>query len=151
MLILPTKAADASVSRSFQDRNLNSLAMDSALAEVRLVGRNIEQGGVVNRFHEAIAQRVEYGAQGPNVLRVGHVLLYLRTGGAIIHKGPARDCAARDRNRRVHEVSVFIQVTDAKLGNLAGTAGYRILMAFRTRGCVEHRTEAKSGVFPFFK
>jgi hypothetical protein len=64
----------------------------------------------------------------------------------------ARDRAATfDRNHRIHEVPAIVPVADANLRDLAGSAVHWILVAFHTRGCVEHRTEPDAGILPGFK
>jgi hypothetical protein len=65
MLIFPAEAADPGLSGSFEDRNLNGLALNHASAGTRLIARNIQQRLVVDRFGEAISQSVEGGSAMP--------------------------------------------------------------------------------------
>src|SRR5260370_9379386 len=68
MLIFPAKTPNPRLAGSFQDGNLDGLAMNYAAAHVRLVVRNIQQRPIVYRLDEAVSQGVEDGPERAAVL-----------------------------------------------------------------------------------
>ncbi len=142
VLIFPAEAADSRLAWSFQDGNLDGLSLNYAAAGVRLVGGNIQQRLIVHRLDETVSQGVEDSPERANVLGIRHVLLRLRTGGAIVDEGPAGDSARAiiDQNGRIRKISIRILVAYPDLRNLARATSDRVLMAFGASRRVEHRT-----------
>jgi len=77
VLIFPAKAADACLSRRFQNRNLDCFPVDSAVADLYLVLSDGFQGAVVDGFDKAVSQSIESCTQGANVFRIRYVFLRL--------------------------------------------------------------------------
>ena len=55
MLILPAKAADARLTRRFQNRNFDSFAVNSAFSNFNLVLSDRLQGAVVDGLDKSVA------------------------------------------------------------------------------------------------
>src|SRR5690242_12812201 len=72
---------------------------------------------------------------------------------AIVYDRPSSDvhCAAIDRHRRIHKVSVRIQVTYAQLGNLAGGASHAVLVALRAGRCIKQWAKSRRWIVNFLK
>src|SRR6266404_1201494 len=68
MLVLPAESADTSVPGSLQNRDLNSLALNHAVAESRMVVGDIDECVVVNRLDKAVAQCVQHGSKSADIL-----------------------------------------------------------------------------------
>jgi hypothetical protein len=81
------------------------------------------------------------------------MLLRLRADGAIVDQRQTGNFvgAVVDQNSRIREISIRVQVAYADLGDLARSTSDRVLMAFRARRSVKHRTESQAGVFPPFE
>src|SRR5580692_4478813 len=54
VLVLPAEASDAGLSRSFENRSLHHLPMNSSLAQFRLPFCNCNESAVVNGFDKSI-------------------------------------------------------------------------------------------------
>src|SRR6266550_6590871 len=91
--------------------------------------------------------------QSTDGLGCGHMLLSLRADGPVVDDRPAgnRVLTVVDQNGGVHKIAVRILMPNPHFGNLAGPAGYGILMTIDTRGRVEDRAQAGMDVFPLFK
>src|SRR6185369_17326432 len=83
VLVLPAEAAHTGLARSLQDRDLNDLSMNPSLADTRLLRADGEQRLVIDRFDEAVAERIEGRPERADVLRGWHVLLRLGNECAI--------------------------------------------------------------------
>ena len=96
---------------------------------------------VVDRFDEAVAQRVERRPQRPDILRFRHMFLRLGDDRAIIDDGTSANAARAiiDGDGWIDEIAVRIGVADAQLGELAGTAADRVLMTVGASPRVEDR------------
>ena len=131
MLVLPAEAADAILSRGLQNRDLDGLAVNLAVGRTRLLVGDGQQRVVVDRFDKAVAQRIERCPQCPDILRIRHMFLRLGDDRAIIDERTSADAAGTivDRDRGVDKIAVRIFVADAELGELAGSAADRVLMA----------------------
>ena len=91
VLVLPTEAAHACLTGSLQDRNLNSLTVNSSFTNFWLVFGNGLQSTVVNRFDKAVPKSVECRPQRSDVLRNRHVFLRLWNDRAIVDYGTPAD------------------------------------------------------------
>ena len=131
MLVLPAEAADAIFSRGLQNRDLDGLAVNLAVGRTRLLVGDGQQRVVVDRFDKAVSKRVERRPQCPDILRRRHMFLRLGNDRAIIDERTSADAAGAivDRDGGVDKIAVRIFVADAQLGELAGTAADRVLMA----------------------
>jgi len=132
VLVLPAEAADAILlSRGLQNRDLDGLAVNLAVGHTRLLVGDCQQRVVVDRFDKAVAQRIERCPQCPDILRIRHMFLRLGDDRAIIDERTSADAAGAivDRDGGVDKIAVRIFVADAQLGELAGTAADRVLMA----------------------
>src|SRR5580692_5655674 len=153
MLILPAEAAHASRRRSLQDWHFDGFACNFAVAEFRLLRGDVDQSLIVNSFDEAVSKSVQHGSQSADVFGGRQMFLRLGTNGTVINKRAACNhvLAVVDENGRVDEISVYIEVAGTNLGNLAGTAGDRALMAISANGGVVDGTESTIVSFPGFE
>ena len=143
MLVLPAEAPDAILSRRLQHGDGDGLAVNLAVGSTHLLGGDGHQRVVVDRFDEAIAQRVERRPQRPDILRFRHMFLRLRDHRAIIDEGTSADAARAiiDGNSWIDKIAVRIGVADAQLGELAGTAADRVLVTVGASPRVEDRSK----------
>src|SRR5262249_36597620 len=121
-----------------------------------LLLRELDERLIRERFDESIAEQRYGHADGADRLGVGHTLLDFRTGkrrvgtdGTVIHQRAAGNhlAAVSDRNLRILEVSIAIQVTRANLGDLARSAGNGILVALAAGLRVVEWSEAVRDLF----
>ena len=115
MLVFPTEAADAILPWRLQYRDGDGLAVNPAVGRTRLLGGDGQQRVVVDRFDEAVAQRVERCPQRPDILCCRHVFLRLGHDRTIIDEGASANvaCAVVDGDGGVDKVAVRIGVADA--------------------------------------
>ena len=153
MLILPTEAADARLSRRFENRDRDGFAMDAAFADIELVLSDSLQGCVVDGLDEAVAEGVESGAQGSNVFGIGDVLLSLRNQRAVIDDGAEGDgvCAIVDGDGGGDEIAVGIEVAGADFGELAGAAADGILVAVHAGSGIKYRAQTGACIVRLFE
>ena len=111
------------------------------IGRLHLLGGNGRQRVVVDRFDEAVSQRVERRSQRPDILRFRHMFLRLGDHRTIIDEGTSADAAGTiiDGDGRIDEIAIRIVVADAQLGELAGPAADRVLMTVGASPCVENR------------
>src|SRR2546426_6726443 len=111
-------------------------------------------------FRSPVSEQIEGRAERANLLRLRHAFLKLdvREGGigtncAIIDKRAAGNhcCAVGDRDAGIDKLSSRVAVPHAQLGDLAESAGDRVLMAFAARLRVVDRPEAIGYVFDFIE
>ena len=83
---------------------------------------NFEQSLVGDGFHVSVAERVRGEAGGAHGLRLGHAFLNLGADGAVIHQVPVLDDlrSVIDRDLRILELAVCVEMSHAQLGDLAG-------------------------------
>ena len=143
MLVLPAETADAILSRGLQNGDLDSLAVNLAVGSTHLLGGDVQQRAVVDRFDKAIAQRVDRRPQCPDILRYRYMFLRLGDDRAIIDEGTSADAARAivDGDGWIDKIAVRIGVADAQLGELAGTAADRVLMTVGASPRVEDRSK----------
>src|SRR5271168_1205065 len=141
VLVLPAEAADAILSRRLQNWDLDGLAVNLAVRRLHLLGGDRQQRVVVDRFDEAVSKRVERPPQRPDIFRFRYMFLRLGNDRAIIDERTSADAAGAivDGDRGVDKIAVRIGVADAQLGELAGTAADRVLMAVGASPRVENR------------
>src|SRR4029077_18999350 len=108
MLILPAEPTYARLSRSFQKRNLNGLAVNPSVTDLSLMIRYRKQGTVINGLNEAVPQSVKSRPQCTDMLCGGDMFLRLWNHGPIVDDGPASDrvCPIVNRHGRIHEIAV---------------------------------------------
>jgi len=143
VLVLPAEAPNAILSRRLQHGDGDGLAVNLAVGSTRLLGGDGHQRVVVDRFDEAVAQRVEHRPQRPDIFRFRHMFLRLRDHRAIIDEGTSADAARAiiDGNGWIDKIAVGIRVADAQLSELAGTAGDRVLVTVGASPRVEDRSK----------
>ena len=126
MLVLPAEAPDAILSGRLQHGDGDGLAVNLAVGSTHLLGGHGHQCVVVDRFDEAVAQRVERRPQRPDILRRWHMFLRLGHDRAIIDDGTSADAARAiiDGNGRIDEIAARIGVADAQLGELLIITGF---------------------------
>ena len=129
MLILPAEPSYARHAGSLEYGNLDGFPVDHAIAQMGLVAGECKQGVVVDRFNETIAQRIQNGAESPNVFGVRHMFLGVRANGAVVDNRPSRDGTAMDGNCWIHEVPDAVFMSGADFSYLAGAAADWVLMA----------------------
>ena len=66
MLVLPAEATHACLAGRLQDGDLDGLSVDPSLADARLLRGDCRQRLVVDRFDEAVAERIESRPEGPD-------------------------------------------------------------------------------------
>jgi len=144
VLVLPAEAAYAGLARSLQDRNLDGLPVNPSLADARLLRADGEQRLVIDRFDEAVAERIEGRPERSDGLRGRHVFLRLRNECAIVDDGAPSNagCTVIDRHDGIHKHTARVPVTGAELGELARPAAHGVLMTFCTRPAVVHGPQA---------
>ena len=144
MLVLPAEAADAVLSRRLQHGDGDGLTVNLAMGRQHLLGGDGRQRAVVDRFDEAVSQRVERRSQRPDILRCRHMFLRLGDHRAIIDEGTSADAAGAiiDGDGRIDKIAIRIGVADAQLGELAGTAADRVLMTVGASPRVENRPKS---------
>src|SRR6201981_3664053 len=130
VLIFPAKAADARLSRRFQNRNLDCFPVDSAVADLYLVLSDGLQGAVVDGFDKAVSQGIESCTQGANVFTIRYVLLRLWDQRTVVNNrsicnnvGPVVD-----RNGRANKIAVGVFRAGAYFCKLTGPAANRVLV-----------------------
>ena len=130
MLVLPAEAPDAILSRRLQHGDGDGFAVNLAVGSTHLLGGDGDQRVVVDRFDEAITQRIHRRRHRPDILRFRHMFLRLRDHRAIVDEGTSADAARAiiDGNGWIDKIAVGIRVADAQLGELAGTAADRVLV-----------------------
>src|SRR5438270_50086 len=75
VLILPAEAPDARSARGLDHRDVESEPADPAVRLLALLFGELDQGRIVDRLHEAVAEQVHRDAKGAYVLGVRHPLL----------------------------------------------------------------------------
>src|SRR6202049_1156164 len=141
MLIFPPKPAYARLSRSFQNRNLDGLAMNFSIADLSLMLGYCEQGTVINGLDKTVTQRIESRPERADVFSRGDMFLCLWNHGPVVDDGPACDrvCPIVNRHGGIHEIAVCVTVACAELGKLASATTHGGLMALGTSSAVEYR------------
>src|SRR5579864_718150 len=81
------------------------------------------------------------------------MFLGMRTNRAVVYNRPPRDrvLTVVNRDGRIDEVAIRVEVSSSNLGHLRWAAGNWILMAVCTRGCVVYRAEAGVVAFSCFE
>src|SRR6185437_12452230 len=142
VLVLPTEATYARLAGGFEDRHQVELAMNAPVALARLRVRDVDQRLIVNRLHEAVAQRAQRRAQLTQVLSLRDMLLLALINRALINDRAIGDGRRSiiDSYRRAHEFAARA-VAGANLGKLTGAAGDRICVALHAGTGIEHGAE----------
>src|SRR5260370_30477736 len=153
VLIFPTKAADACLSRRFQNRNLNYFTVDSAVADLCLVLSDGLQGAVVDGFDKAVSQGIESCTQGANVFSIRYALLRLWNQRTVVNNGAICNNVGPvvDRNGRGHEIAVGLVIAGAGFRELTGPAANRVLVTIRACSRVKHGPQPRAGIMVLFK
>src|SRR6516164_7690144 len=145
MLVLPAEPPDTGRSlRSLKDLYLHGFAMNLSITLAGLCVGDRLQGCIVYRLDETISQCIEHRAQRSHIFFVRQHFLSLRTDGAVIHDGTARDRVRTVVNRdgRVDEIAVRVLVSGADFRYLARAAGHRILVTVSASRRIVNRTES---------
>ena len=66
MLVLPTEAADPSHAGGLKDGDVENQTANLAAVLVALSLGNVDQGRIINRLHESVAEKVHRNAKGAN-------------------------------------------------------------------------------------
>src|SRR3989442_12680509 len=120
------------------------------------IGGRVLDRHIWRRLDKPVSEQIEGRAERANLLRLRNALLKLdvREGGigtncAIIDKRADGHhcCAVGDRDAGIDKLSSRVAVPHAQLGDLAESAGDRVLMAFAARLRVVDRPEAIGYVF----
>jgi hypothetical protein len=113
VLVLPAEATYACLAGRLQDGDLDGLSVDPSLADARLLRGDCRQRLVVDRFDEAVAERIESRPEGPDGLRGRHVFLRLGSQCAIVDDGAPGNGGRTivDRHRGIHECAAGIPMT----------------------------------------
>ena len=158
MLVFPAEASDSGVAWGFDDGDIEDLAANFMTALLALVLGEIDKSLVRNGFDEAVTEKIEGDAEGPNLFAVGNMLLNFGAGegaagadGAVVNQGAAFDDfrAVVNGNFRVLKVAVEVTMTYAQFGHLAGAAGDGALVALPAGLRVVEGAEAVGGSFCF--
>jgi hypothetical protein len=122
VLVFPSEATYAHLSRRFHDRDLEDLAADFPMRRLALLLGEIDQGLIGNGFDETIAQQIQGKAKRSDRFCLRNALLnfVVRKSGvganrAIIHERPACDYFGSVSNWdfRIAEVPVWPLMADA--------------------------------------
>src|SRR5262249_5101277 len=166
-LILPPKAADTVVSERLKNRHLDNQWVDAAAALVDFVVGDRNQGIAVDRLDEPVAERVQAGAERPDIFGPGNPFLNVSlqeimlhsicvyydtwTNSAVINQRTIwdRGVAVIDEYGRIDKVAGRVLVPAPQLGYLANAAADWVLMALATRLGIVSGSEPGSRVVHF--
>src|SRR6202158_1629224 len=125
-----------------------------------LFPRNFDQGRIIDRLHESVAEQIHCNAKSANIFRVRYALLNVGGGeggvgtdATLVYQRASPDDlgSAVDRNFRVLKSAVRALVADTQLQALADAATNRVLVALAAGLRVEERTEAIRDRLELFK
>jgi hypothetical protein len=120
VLVLPAEAPEACRPVGFEHGDGDELPSDLVAALAGLRGGEVLERGVRDGLDEAVAERVERGAEAEDGLGAGAALLYARVDGAVVQERAAG---------AVDEVAEGVEVAGAELCDLADGAGHGVLVA----------------------
>ena len=138
MLILPAEPADTGLRGSFDNRDVDHDAADTIVGASALVSSQVNEGLVRHRLYKAVPQKVHGDAVRPDRFAVWYTFLNLDSGegstGAnrpIVHQCSAGNDlrTVSNWNARILKAVVRAEMSDPQFDYLAGTSGYRVLVA----------------------
>jgi hypothetical protein len=91
---------------------------------------NFEQGLIGDSFNISVPERVRAESSRVYRLRRGYPFLNLRADGAVIHEVAILDDfhSMIDRDLRILELAVGVEMSDPQLGDLTGGSGHACLV-----------------------
>src|SRR5262249_34881542 len=131
----PAEASNAVLALAFRNQHFDRLAADLSVRCLALFLADLDQRFVGNRLHISIAERVGSDARRAYGFLPRYALLNLGANGAVIHQVPILDDlrSVIDRDLRILEPAVRVEMSHAQLGNLAGGSGDRRLVTLAAR------------------